>query len=104
MLSIFTILFIIYKKSDKKEFIHESIYYHSKNISHSKPKYKYLENYVMIANGTSYQNSPSAISIPIAHYDVEYHCNSCSKIFNSKLKMNINLKDNQNKFKIEYKE
>ena len=106
-LSIFSILYMSHQKSNKQNFINECIYCHSHNISHQKPKYKYLENYVIpmttVSHDTSFRGS-GAISKPIAHYDVEYHCDNCNKSFNSELEIDILVKENQNKFKIEYKE
>ena len=102
MISIGIVLFVsfilftfdlIYQKSNKQDFIKECLYCHSKNISHNKPIYKYIENFVI-----------SSISKPIAHFDVKYHCNDCNKTFYKELEIDLLLQENHNKFKIEYKE
>ena len=88
------------KKSSKQDFAQECPFCHSKHISHEKPKYKFIENYVI----SSTTNAESGIVKPIAHFDVKYHCNDCNKTFNNELEVDLLLQKNKNKFQINYKE
>ncbi len=105
--SILSILYITYQKSKKQDFIKECPFCNSKKLSHAEPKYKFTENYVIpsISSGTSSRiGSSGGIIKPIAHFDVKYHCNDCNKTFSKELEVDLLLKENQNKFQINYKE
>jgi len=83
------ILFAIYQKSNKQNFVKECPYCHSKKLIHNKPIYKYTENFVIPSYAVDIRGSTasSTTSKPIAHFDVEYHCNNCNDIFHRKLEV-----------------